>query len=186
MIYVLNPEWAQKGLIRLLGIVGFVALTAIGAQISIPREPVPVTLQVLAALLAGLTLGPRDGFASQFLYVAGIAAGLPIAANGMGAQALAGPTAGYIYAFPIAAWIVGMLAIRKNVVVRWLASVVAVIVIYIIGATFLKSELNLSWQATWDNGVEPFIVIDMVKALVAATSGELLRGWWTRQYPGAG
>jgi biotin transport system substrate-specific component len=185
MLYTLNPAIANKLQIRILGILGFAVLTAIGAQVSIPREPVPVTLQVLAVLLAGLTLGMRDGFMSQITYLAGIAAGLPIAANGAGGIGVfSSPTAGYLYAFPLAAGIVGLLAIRQNVRLRWLASVVGVIVIYIIGATYLKNNLHATWSQAWDWGVEPFILIDLAKAALAAVSGEGLRQWWKRQYPG--
>jgi biotin transport system substrate-specific component len=185
MIYTLNPSIAKNIQVRILGILGFAVLTAIGAQISIPREPVPVTLQVLAVLLAGLTLGARDGFMSQVAYLSGIAAGLPIAAEGLGGLAVFGrPTAGYLYAFPLAAGVVGFLAINQNVWLRWLASVVGIIIIYIIGTTFLKYDLNLSWSLAWDFGVEPFILIDLAKAALAAACGEGLRQWWIRQYPG--
>lgn len=211
MIYALNPNLAQRTLhqrtlIHLLGILGFAILTAIAAQISIPRAPVPITMQVLAVLVAGLTLGARDGAASQVVYLLGIAAGLPIAANGVGSAALAGPTAGYLYAFPLAAGLVGFcatrhkivinrerrpirltiepVAVRQNVFVRWGASMLGVILIYIIGTAYLKAYLGISWQTAWDNGVQPFLLIDMGKALLAAASGEGLRQWWLRQYPG--
>lgn len=178
MLYVLNPSIGQKISLRILGIFGFAALTALGAQVSIPREPVPITLQVLMVLAAGLTLGWRDGAASQAAYLAGIAANLPIAANGMGSAAFSGPTAGYLYAFPLAAAIVGLLAVRNNVWVRWAAGLVAVVIIYIIGATYLKYDLAVTWSFAWQEGVKPFILIDMAKALLAAAGGEGVRLGW--------
>lgn len=184
MLYTLNPALAKNLYIRTLGIFGFAVLTAIGAQISIPREPVPITMQVLMVLLAGLTLGPRDGALSILAYLAGIAANLPIAANGVGAAAYSGPTAGYLYAFPIAAWITGMLAIRDHVIVRWLAGMIAVVVIYLIGASYLKVYLEISWKSAWVGGVKPFILIDMAKAVIAAAGGEGARRWWLRQLSG--
>lgn len=172
MLYAVNPTIARKVEVRVFAILGVAVLTAIAAQISIPREPVPITFQVLMVLLAGLVLGTRDGAISQVAYLGGIAANLPIAANGMGAAAFAGPTAGFLYAFPIAAAIVGFLAIKDSVWVRWIAGLVAVGVIYLIGATYLKSYLNLSWEAAWAAGVAPFIIIDVLKALLAAMLGE--------------
>lgn len=184
MIYALNPSIAQKNLIRILGILGFAGLTALGAQVSIPLKPVPVTLQVLAVLLAGLTLGARDGFASQLAYLAGIAAGLPIAANGVGGvAAFQTPSTGYLYAFPLAAGVVGLLIVRDRLLIRWAACLVGVALIYLIGATYLKFYLDLSWSAAWAAGVAPFILIDLGKAVVAAASGEGLRRWWLSQYP---
>jgi len=181
MIYTLNPTMAQKTAIRLGGILGFALLTALGAQVSIPLHPVPVTLQVLAVLLAGLTLGARDGFASQITYLAGIAIGLPIAANGLGGvAAFQTPSTGYLYAFPVAAALVGVLAVRNNLLLRWLASLAGVVLIYTIGTSYLKFYLDLSWSAAWAAGVAPFIVIDLAKAVFAAAAGEGLRQWWRR------
>lgn len=181
MLYASNQRIAQNTQIRILAIFGFAVLTAIAAQISIPREPVPITFQVLMVLLAGIILGARDGAASQVTYLTGIAANLPIAANGMGSAAFAGPTAGYLYAFPIAAAIVGFLAINDSVWLRWIAGLVAVAVIYAIGTIYLKDYLNMTWQAAWAAGVTPFIVIDIFKALLAALLGESGRAFlWYR------
>lgn len=181
MIYAVRPTMAENWKIRILGIVLFALLTGIAAQVSIPREPVPITGQVLLVLLAGLTLGARDGFMSQVAYLAAIAAGMPIAANGMGAAALAGPTAGYLYAFPLAAGLVGFIAVQNTVWIRAFASVCGVVVIYAIGTAYLKNYLNMSWSAAWAAGVAPFIVFDFIKAAIATTSGEGLRLWWQRQ-----
>ncbi len=182
MIYALNPAIAQKINIRILGIVGFAILTAIGAQISIPTQPVPFTLQVLAVLAAGFTLGWRDGALSQVSYLAGIAAGLPIAANASGGMhILTGPTAGYLYAFPVAAAVIGVLAVRNNFWLRWMAGIIAVAIIYLIGTTYLKYELTLSWETAYELGAKQFIPFDMGKAIVAAAYSEALHQWWQRQ-----
>ena len=76
----LHTRVSHSILVRLLAIAAFTALTALGARITIDLQPVPITLQVLAVLLAGLTLGARDGAASQVLYAALLTAGLPLAA----------------------------------------------------------------------------------------------------------
>lgn len=179
MIYVLKPTLAQNIQLRLLGIIAFALLTGIGANLSLATQPVPITMQVLMVLLAGLTLGWRDGFASILTYLGLIAAGLPFAANGLGGvAAFQTPSAGYLYSFPIAAAVVGLLAVRPNVIVRWLAGMVGVAVIYLIGATYLKYNLATSWENAWLWGVEPFIVIDAAKALLAAALGEGAWQWW--------
>jgi biotin transport system substrate-specific component len=65
---VLLREWA---LITL-----FAALTALGARVTVPLPftPVPVTLQVIFPLLAGLLLGGKRGALSQAEYVGGAVA----------------------------------------------------------------------------------------------------------------
>ncbi|KAB2904480.1 MAG: biotin transporter BioY [Anaerolineae bacterium] len=181
MIYTLNPTLAQKNIIRLLGVVGFAVLTAIGARISILDQPVPFTLQVMMVLAAGFTLGWRDGALSQLSYLAGIAAGMPIDANAVGSAALSGPTAGYLFAFPIAAAVVGLLAVRNNFWLRWVAGLVGVAIIYSIGTTWLKFELAATWETAYRLGVEKFILFDIAKAVIAAAYGEALHQWWRRQ-----
>ncbi len=68
-------------------------------------------MQTLAVMLTGLALGPGRAFAAVGLYVLLGLAGLPIFSGGRGGLGvLAGPSAGYILAFPLAAAAVGWLA----------------------------------------------------------------------------
>jgi biotin transport system substrate-specific component len=159
---------------RLLAIVGFTALTALAAQIQIPLQPVPFTMQVLAVLLTGMVLGWRDGMASMALYIGLIAANFPIAAEGMGARALAGPTVGYLIGFIFAAGVTGWLVqfSGQRLWMRWIAGLAGLVVIYAFGIVGLKTTLNLEWSAAWTAGVAPFIALDVVKALIAAGLSE--------------
>ena len=54
---------SPRTLARIAAVGSFAALSAISARVTInlPFTPVPVTLQVLVVLLAGLVLGPRGG-----------------------------------------------------------------------------------------------------------------------------
>lgn len=164
----------------LAGIGLFVGLTALTARITIPLPftPVPITLQVMAVLLAGLVLGPKAGAASQIVYLTAIAAGLPLDARALGPAALVGPTAGYLLGFVPAAFVSGWLAeklstTRAN---RFLAAVAGVAVIYVTGVAWLAPTVG-GLRPAWTMGVVPFILIDLGKALVAAAvaeSGRLL------------
>lgn len=183
MLYVVRPQIATQSATRLLVIVATVILTALAAQVKIPYQPVPITFQVFMVLLSALVLGPRDAAAAMLVYLAAIGSGLPIDANNLGAAALAGPTAGYLYSFPLAAALSGLLAVRDAMPVRWLAGMVGVGLIYLMGSAWLKLELGLTWQAAYEAGVEPFILIDILKAAFAATLAEagrqaLLRWRW--------
>ena len=72
---------------------------------------VPITLQTFAVILAGLVLGWRRGGLAALLYVVLGLAGLPIFSGGVGGVAvLAGPSVGYLLAFPFAAALAGVLA----------------------------------------------------------------------------
>lgn len=72
---------------------------------------VPITLQTLAVVLAGLVLGPWRGFLAALLYIAVGLAGLPIFAGGVAGPAVFGmPSIGYLLAFPLGALTAGLLA----------------------------------------------------------------------------
>jgi len=91
----------------------FAALTGAFAYVSFPNpvSPVPVTLQVLGVFLAGLYLGPVWGGLSISLYVVAGAVGAPVYAGGSaGVGALLGPWGGYIWSYPVAAALTGLVA----------------------------------------------------------------------------
>jgi biotin transport system substrate-specific component len=174
MLRTLPQTREQNWVYRLAGIAFFTVLTIIAARVSIPLDPVPFTLQPLAVILSGMVLGWRDGLLSQALYVALIAAGLPLDAKGIGSAALVGPTAGFLIGFIAAAGVSGWLVERgdKRFWQRWLAGVAGIIVIYLFGIVVLKTVTGLDWSKAWNAGVAPFIVPDVVKALIAAALTE--------------
>lgn len=86
------------------------ALTGAMALVSIPIpiSPAPLTLQVLFVFLAGLYLGPVWGPVSMLLYLVAGAAGAPVFANGAaGIGVLVGKTGGFLWSYPIAAFLIG-------------------------------------------------------------------------------
>lgn len=92
----------------------FAALIAVCSML--PPIPVggfgvPITLQTFAVMLTGLILGARLGFLSVGLYVVVGLVGLPVF-SGFNASfgVLAGPSGGYLLAFPFAAALAGALS----------------------------------------------------------------------------
>jgi biotin transport system substrate-specific component len=172
---------SNPALVRVAAIVLFAALTALSARITIPLPftPVPITLQVMIVLLAGLTLGAKDGALSQIMYVGMIAIGLPFDAKGIGSAVLLSATAGYLIAFIPAAFVTGWLAergARSKRVWSFAASLIGVAVIYLIGTAWLTiGFLGGDVAKGWALGVAPFIVVDVIKALIAAGGAEGLR-----------
>ncbi|MFO7321671.1 MAG: biotin transporter BioY [Chloroflexota bacterium] len=169
------PRTRDYGLAaRLAAVLAFTCVTAVAARLALPFEPVPFTLQPLAVLLAGLTLGARDGALSQLLYVALIASGLPVDSRGLGTAALFGPTGGYLIGFIAAAWVAGYLAESgaRRLWRRWLAGVAGIAAIYLVGVPYLRLVTGLEWQAAWASGAALFLVPDLMKALIAAALAE--------------
>lgn len=157
----------------------FAAITAVSAQLSITLPwitSVPFTLQVFAVILTGLVLGASRGFVSQLLYLLLGAVGLPVFAQLRGGlSVLVGPTAGYLWAFPLAALVAGWLAGAPE---RWpktsawrlaAGGLLALVPVYALGAWWLAASgavpgLGRAFQV----GVLPFVVPDAVKAVLAA------------------
>lgn len=170
---------------RAVAILIFTGLTAMSAQFEIRLGGlVPFTLQVLVVLLSGMVLGARDGMISQVLYVGLLRLNLPIGAGAAGAAALLGPTAGYLLGFIPAAGVVGFLVEKSgpHFWLRWLAGVAGIVVIYVLGVIGLLPFVGSDLNAAWVNGVAPFIVVDLAKAIIAASLAEggraaLMRNW---------
>ena len=156
---------------RVLGILVAAGVLALSAQFALPMPgtPVPLTLQPLVVVLAGLLLGPVDAAAAMVLYLVAGAAGLPVFAP-IGAPGLArllGPTGGYLLAYPVAAAVAGRLgAGRESFATRTLAAMAGVLVLYAGGLVQL-AVLSGSLATAAVLGVLPFVAADAVKALVA-------------------
>lgn len=74
---------------------------------------VPITLQTFAVMLAGAVLGAKRGFLAVLLYLAVGAIGLPVFSGGAaGVAPFLGPSAGYLFAFPLAAALCGFIVER--------------------------------------------------------------------------
>lgn len=150
------------------------AFTGLFAQLSIrlPFGPVPITGQVFAVLLAGALLGRNCGAGSQIIYVAAGAAGLPWFAGGTAGGVL-GVSGGYLIGFVPAAWMVGHFAERgsaaRGVFGQALLMMGAVAVIYLFGAVQFAIVMRTGFAATVAGAVFPFIGIDVIKALCAAS-----------------
>lgn len=162
----------RSRLITVVGIVGFAAALAAGSQVAIPipGTPVPITLQPFLVVLAGMMLGPVAGAASMLLYIAAGMSGLPVWApiGAPGIARLAGPTGGYLIAYPAAAWVAGALARRStSFLARWGAAIAGVVVLYLGGLAQL-SFLSGGIANAIKIGVTPFALLDGAKALVAA------------------
>lgn len=76
-------------------------------KVKLGFSAVPITLQTLAVILAGGLLGATYGFMSIFIVILLTATGLPLMGEGAGLSKITGPTAGFIWMFPIAAFLIG-------------------------------------------------------------------------------
>jgi biotin transport system substrate-specific component len=163
---------SRRRTLTLVGIVGFAVALAAASQIAIPlpNTPVPITLQPLVVVLAGLWLGPTAGAASMLLFLAAGAIGLPVFAP-MGAPGLArllGPTGGYLLAYPIAAFVAGWLAPASAGFGRRVAAAAAGMLAIYVGGVAQLTLITGSLERAAVMGLVPFVALDACKAVVAA------------------
>ncbi|MBI2777268.1 MAG: biotin transporter BioY [Chloroflexi bacterium] len=157
-------------------------LIALAAQVRfyLPGNPVPVTGQTFAVLLAGGALGFRRGIASSGLYLLLGLVGLPVFAGGRhGVEVLLGTTGGYLVGFILAAAVVGRLAELgwdRNVLGSIGAMLLGSVLIYLLGVPWLAVAAGqpLDWAIA--NGLTPFLAGDAVKVALAA--GAFPAAWW--------
>jgi len=159
---------------ELFWVVSFSILTAISAQISIPIKPVPFTLQTMVVLLAGAFLGAKNGAYSQVLYIFLGVIGLPVfaqTADGtMGLARLISPTGGYLLAFPVAAYLVGLLIEKNQKYLNVIISMfVAELVVILVGTSYLYAAYLHNFLDAIKAGAAIFTVWMVVKVFAAAT-----------------
>lgn len=142
-------------------------LTA-SSYVSVPMYPVPVTMQTLAVLMLGAIAGPRFSAAMVVSWLGLAMMGAPVLAGGKaGLLAFAGPTAGYIAAFPIAAFLAGYVARAKHPVVHFAGFIALHVVILGMGWAWLSSLMGP--QAALATGVTPFLIGALIKSALGAS-----------------
>ena len=159
-----------------LSFVGFLLLFAC-SQITIPLQPVPITLQTVAVMIIGLTFPARAGLAAIALYFAAAAFGFPVLNNWTGGlERFTGPTAGYLLGFFVA--ILSMFSFRRmwsstSFVATLTNCALGTLIIFVFGVAWLSSLLgfNIALQV----GLLPFILPGIVKALLLCSGLHYLR-----------
>lgn len=155
---------------RVLGGIVAVAALALASRATLPVGPVPITLQSLAVVLAGAWLGPVTGAAAVVAWLMLAALGAPVLAGGEGGPGrFAGPSAGFLYAFPLAAALAGALAGRgwdRSFARALLLALAAHALCLIGGAAWLAATVG--WGRAWAGGVAPFLPGAAAKSLAAA------------------
>lgn len=169
--WAVNDVVADRRARLAIGGIAFALATAAGAQVAVPLPwtVVPMTLQPLFVILAGVVLGPRAGAIAIASYVGMGALGAPVFSNGgAGIPWLFGPTGGYLLAAPAAAFVAGIVAGRRGAALRTLAGLtLGVATLYVGGVAQLLVVTGQGFAAVVAMGVVPFLVGDVTKILLA-------------------
>jgi biotin transport system substrate-specific component len=160
-------------------VIVFSLFIAACAQFAIHIGPIPITGQTFAVLLTGALLGSRLGAAAVIAYLIEGALGLPFfAGGGAGLVRFLGPTAGYLVAFPAAAFIVGAFAEHgwdKRYPTAVAAMAIGSLIIFLGGWAWYAMLTNTAPVAAFKIAVLPFLLGDVVK--IALGAAVLPTGW---------
>lgn len=157
----------------------FAAIIIVFAFVSIPvgTAGVPIVVQNIVCVLAGLVLGGKRGFLSVALFLGLGLVGLPVLAGGRSTlSAISGPTVGYLVGYMVSAFIAGAIAYRapKSKVamtaVFFVATVLAIFSQYVLGGIglMIRSDMSLSAAAA---AQLPFMLPGLVKAVFVTVIG---------------
>lgn len=182
----LNAALAGRPLAWKLGVVMVGSwLLAASSRVEAPMYPVPMTLQTFAVLLVAGLAGGRMAAAMVLVWLAQAFAGLPLLAGGAGGPApFAGPTAGYLAGFVVAAAACGWLT-ERPALRGWLPMTA----IFLAGHAAILS-LGFAWlsylfdaQTAWTTGVLPFLPFlpgSVLKSILAVAVIKLAEPWARR------
>jgi biotin transport system substrate-specific component len=153
--------------------------------IPLPFTGVPITGQTFGVLLIAVMLGARRSAIAMVLYLLEGFFGLPVfqPLGVLGPARFLGPTAGYLVAYPLAAFVTGWLVERAASATRAVRSqpagaalagalICGEAIIFLGGCAWLAFGMRLGWPTALQAGAIPFIPGEIIKmALIVALAG---------------
>lgn len=152
--------------------------------IPLPFTPVPITGQTFGVLLVAVLLGARRSGITLVLYLLEGLAGLPVfqPLGIPGPARFVGPTAGYLFAYPFAAFATGWL-VERTAAVRLPgamkrqpggATLVSALlcgeaIIFLGGCSWLALGMRLGWPLAIKSGALPFVPGEIIKMALIVT-----------------
>ncbi|MBP1850339.1 biotin transporter BioY [Rhizobium halophytocola] len=143
--------------------------------------PVPITLQSMGVMLAGVVLGARRGALAPLLVILLVVIGLPVLSGGRGGLAVfAGPTVGYLIGWVPGAYVAGLIAERfarpsLSAVTQTIgffaaAALGGIVVVNLCGILWLGLGAGLGLSKAF-LGSLAFVPGDLLKSAVVALAG---------------
>ncbi|GAB4587894.1 biotin transporter BioY [Nocardia sp. IFM 10818] len=152
--------------------------------IQLPGAFAPFTSQTLGVILAGSILGARRGGLAILLFVVLVLVGLPVLPGGRGGlSVIFGPTGGFVLAYPIGAFVIGLLTERLwkryNLAIALAINFLGgAIVLYLIGIPWMAVAADIPLSKAITTSVA-FIPGDVVKTVIGSLAAIAVR----RAYP---
>ena len=148
------------------------------SPVTIPAGPVPVSLSTLVILLTVYILGTSRALAAVSVYILIGLVGVPVFSGfSAGPAKLLGPTGGYIIGYIPMAAVAGLVIDRywKNRFISAAGMLAATAVLYTLGTAWLAYSAGMNFTSALAAGVIPFIPLDLIKILISALIGPVLK-----------
>ena len=158
----------------------FAALAAVLSQISFPIgiSPVPFSLGICAVFLTGALLDKKYALIALLVYLLLGAVGLPVFSQFRGGfSVLAGPTGGYLFSYPVSAFLIGLLCDlmkKRNLFTLIVSMLAALAVCYAVGTLWLSFVSQITFMEALAAGDIPFVIPDIVKVVLCSVLATIL------------
>lgn len=149
----------------------FAAVCAVCSQLTIPIQPVPITLGTFGALMAGGFLGKRYGLLALLIYLILGAAGVPVfSMMRAGISVLAGPSGGFILGFAPMAFVVGLVSEKLGHTFKPMlaATLAGTAVCYVMGIGWFMFLTGTGMWSAMVMCMFPFLPGDLAKIILAS------------------
>lgn len=162
---------------------GIIAVLGLPGAITVPGLAVPITAQTLGVMLAGSILGARRGALAVLVFLALVAAGLPLLSGGRGGLSwFVGPSGGFLIGWVFGAYVTGALVERRpaRFDAGWiaLANIIGgILVVYAFGIPGMAWAGDLTIGAATVKALT-FLPGDLIKVAIATVvTTAVLRGY---------
>lgn len=167
----------QKFSARNLALNGmFTAVAVITSLISLPLPGgVALTLQTFGMALIGYVLGPSGVWAVLVWILLG-AVGLPVFSGfRSGAEALFGPSGGFIFGFPFMTFLCGLGSRQRHLPAALLSGLAGLLVLHLLGILHYARLSGLDFWASALIMSVPFLIKDVCSVVLALAAGKSMR-----------
>ncbi|OJG67958.1 hypothetical protein RV09_GL002069 [Enterococcus moraviensis] len=173
LFLVWREKMKTKDITKIAIMISIIIVLGFFPPIPISLLPVPIVIQNAGFMLAGLLLGKKNGTIATLLFLLLVAIGFPILAGGRGGMTVFfSITAGYLYAYPFATFLIGWLSEKFNPNNQNTA--------YAFGITFLFGALFIDFCGAV--GVSILSDVSLSKSLIASLAfipGDTIKAFLT-------
>ena len=155
----------------------FSAIICILSVITIPIGTIPISLSLFAIMLSAISLDAKKGVMSVVIYILIGALGIPVFSGFKGGfHILFGPTGGFIISYIFVSLIMSFASQKTNKkLTLFIFSLLSLAVCYIFGSFQYALIMKVSFYNSLFVCVYPFVVFDVLKAVLAINIGVKLK-----------